>query len=58
MKMTIIQGNKDNAFVEERCFFLDLFIKEICKLPYLFESSEFQAFIRTPGDVEKALVGF
>lgn len=36
--------------------FLDRFLKEISKLPYLYESQEFQAFLRPQGvDVEKAL---
>lgn len=51
-------GNKEGMFVEERCYFLDKFIREICQLPYLYESIEFQTFLRTPGDVEKALGGF
>jgi len=34
-------GNKEGMFVEERCYFLDKFIKEICQLPYLYESIEF-----------------
>jgi hypothetical protein len=46
-------------FVEERQYFLDRFLKEICQLPYLYESQEFQAFLRPPAphvtDPEKAL---
>jgi hypothetical protein len=41
--------------VEERCTFLDRFIKEICQLPYLYESIEFQTFMRPQGDLEKAM---
>jgi hypothetical protein len=41
--------------VEERCVFLDRFIKEVSKLPYLYESIEFQTFLRPNGDLEKAL---
>lgn len=42
-------------FVEERMHFLDRFIKEICGLPYLYESQEFEMFIRPPADLEKSL---
>ena len=35
--------------------FLDRFIKEICCLPYLYESQEFQTFLRPNGELEKAL---
>lgn len=51
-------GKTDNMVVEERMFFLDRFMKEICTLPYLYESEELQAFLRptTPNqDVERAL---
>ena len=41
--------------MEERCYFLDRFIKEICLLPYLYESLEFQTFLRPNGDLEKAM---
>jgi hypothetical protein len=36
-------------------FFLDRFIKDICTLPYLYESEEFKIFLRPPGDLEKSL---
>lgn len=36
-------------------FFLDRFIKDICALPYLYESEEFKLFLRPPGDLEKTL---
>lgn len=38
-----------------RMAFLDRFMKEISKLPYLYESNEMQVFLRPSGDVEKAL---
>ena len=38
-------------------YFLDRFIKEICSLPYLYESIEFDIFLRPQGDLEKALNG-
>jgi sorting nexin-1/2 len=47
-------GNTEGLFVEERLYFLDRFMKEVCQLPYLYESEEFQAFLRSP-DTEKAL---
>lgn len=33
-------GNKEGIFVEERLYFLDRFMKEVCHLPYLAESEE------------------
>lgn len=50
-------GNTEHLFIEERLFFLDRFLKEVCLLPYLYESEELQAFLRPPGgaDTEKAL---
>ena len=35
--------------------FLNRFIKEICLLPYLYESIEFQTFLKATGDVDKAM---
>jgi hypothetical protein len=35
-------------------YFLDRFIKEICSLPYLYQSVEFDTFLRGVGDLEKA----
>ncbi len=39
-------GAKHDKFIEERLYFLDRFIKEIAVLPYLYESDEFQVFVR------------
>ena len=36
-------------------FFLDRFVKDICALPYLYESEEFKMFLRPTGDLEKSL---
>lgn len=33
--------------------FLDRFLKDICVLPYLYESQEFQIFLRPQGELEK-----
>lgn len=41
--------------MKERQIFLDRFIKEVCQLPYLYESQEFQTFLRPQGELEKAL---
>ncbi len=48
-------GNKEEQFIEERTHFLDRFMKEICRLPYLYESEELQGFLRPQGDVERYL---
>jgi hypothetical protein len=38
--------------------FLDRFMKDITLLPYLYESPEFQVFVRTPGPtLDAALKG-
>jgi PX domain len=33
-------GNTEGLFIEERLYFLDRFMKEVCQLPYLYESEE------------------
>jgi hypothetical protein len=45
-------GNTDDAFVQERMYFLDKFLKDIAGLPYLYESQEFATFLRPSGDLE------
>jgi hypothetical protein len=40
--------------VEVRMHFLDRFMKDICILPYLYQSAELQVFLRPNGDLEKA----
>ena len=39
-------GNKNMEFITERCFLLNLFIKQAARCPYLLESEEFSIFIR------------
>lgn len=51
-KMT---GNKGETFIEERCFFLDRFLKIIGKNSHLLNSDTFKAFSRPSGEVEKVL---
>lgn len=46
---------KGMATIEERRYFLDLFLKECCSLPYLVSGVEFQTFLRPVGNVEPAL---
>jgi hypothetical protein len=41
--------------LEERRYFLDLFLKESVSLPYLVASPEMQTFLRPTGEVDKAL---
>lgn len=50
-------GAKDKNYVETRMHFLDRFMKDCACLPYLYESSEMQLFIRPQGDVEKVIKG-
>lgn len=46
---------KGVATLEERRYFLDLFLKECCSLPYLVSGVELQTFLRPQGNVEPAL---
>jgi len=39
-------GNQKVSFVEERCFLLNMFIRQLSRCPYLIESSEFSIFVR------------
>jgi hypothetical protein len=41
-----IVGSKNSSFVEERCFLLNMFIKQLSRCPYLVESLEFEIFVR------------
>lgn len=49
------QDKKGAATLEERRYFLDLFLKESVSLPYLVASPEMQTFLRPTGEVDKAL---
>ena len=39
-------GNTKVEFVEERCFLLNMFIRQLARCPYLAESEEFYIFVR------------
>ena len=39
-------GKMKNEFVSERCFLLNLFIRQVARCPYLVESEEFNIFVR------------
>lgn len=41
-----VYGNTKNSFVEERCFLLNMFLKQLSRCPYLVESQEFEIFVR------------
>ena len=45
----------DAAFIEERCFFLNMFFKQLVRCPYLLESDELKLFIRPITNVDKNL---
>jgi hypothetical protein len=51
-------GNKEAWFVEQRREFLDTFLKQIIGIDILFESDEFQLFLRGPPDFQKAVGSF
>lgn len=48
-------GNKDLKFLNERRFYLERFLKKMSPYKFVLNSSEFQAFARPTGDVEKSL---
>jgi sorting nexin-1/2 len=39
-------GNKNAAFLDERCFLLNMFLKQLARCPYLIESEEFGIWIK------------
>mmetsp|Transcript_36915 Transcript_36915/g.56533 ORF Transcript_36915/g.56533 Transcript_36915/m.56533 type:complete len:168 (+) Transcript_36915:352-855(+) len=48
-------GNKEESFVEERKYFLDLFLNNIASISYLARSPEVQLFLRPAAKVEDSL---
>lgn len=48
-------GNKAANFVTDRCLFLDRFMKQMSRFPYLLSSDTFKAFSRPNGEIEKLL---
>lgn len=48
-------NNTDQEFIEDRCFYLNMFFKQLVRCPYLFESEELGLFIRPKSDVFKNL---
>lgn len=39
-------GTNKIEFIEERCFLLNMFIRQLARCPYLIESEEFYIFVR------------
>ena len=39
-------GNKSQVFIDERCFLLNMFLKQLSRCPYLVESLEFELFVQ------------
>lgn len=48
-------GNMDQKFIEERRFYLDMFVKKVATLKHLWYSEECELFKKSAGDVEKLL---
>ena len=38
-------GNKDSSILQERCFILNIFMKQLTRCPYLIEATEFKLFV-------------
>ena len=45
----------EKDLIEDRAHYLDLFMKQLVRCPYLYESQEFKIFIRPQIELEKAL---
>ena len=43
-------GNTDGNFVSERCFLLNLFMRQLARCPYLLDSEEFDIFVHPNQD--------
>jgi len=43
-------GNTKLTFLEERCFLLSMFLKQLSRCPYLVESQEFGIFVTSKGN--------
>ena len=48
-------GNKEETFVQERMYFLDQFLRTLCRTYYLCKTPEVQVFLRPQGKVEDSL---
>ena len=48
-------NNTNQDFIEERCFYLNMFFKQMVRCPYLYHSDELKLFVRPQQDVERAL---
>ena len=50
-------GKLKPEFIKQRCFLLNLFIRQVARCPYLVESAEFQIFVRpsSASSVQKEL---
>ena len=48
-------GNKDEPFVEERKYFLNQFLKQLCGQRYLASTPEVQIFLRAEKSVRGSL---
>lgn len=46
-------GNNNEEFLQERCYLLSKFIKQLAKCPYLVESEEFLVFVFPQQDIDK-----
>ena len=46
-------GNKTDKFLEERGYFLQRFLQNICKIKHVIKSDEFSLFSRPSGDIDR-----
>ena len=50
-------GNTKNQFIEDRCFLLNMFLRQLARCPYLCESEEFYVFVRpTQSNIQRELM--
>ena len=48
-------GNKDQKFLQDRCYYLERFLKKVSGFEFLTNSKEFLIFSRPAGDIDKLL---
>lgn len=48
-------GNKEQKFLQDRCYYLERYLKKMSQFEFLVNSKEFMIFSRPAGDIDKLL---
>lgn len=51
----LLKNNFNQEFIEERCFFLNMFYKQMVRCPYLLNSEELKLFVRPHQEIDRSL---